>query len=230
MNIGAIADGVNKAKKLLRLANIDFKINKSKETNYLINKFSDEFFKMTKGINYDETCKTALENADYDILLSDYSFFQFSCSKNVNNIRYAFYEHPRDIKSYEKFVRDIGFSLKETGEELYDEYEQYVDEARLKKSITPIRYDYNIDLYEELKHPSSHFHVGFENEIRIPVSNIITPQAFLGFIIRHIYRDKWIKALDNGRFYNYYERIKNSCSELDENYFTQEEKKLFYLI
>jgi hypothetical protein len=73
---------------------------------------------------------------------------------------------------------------------LRHEYE--LIEPTKKDAITPLRYDYNLDIYKEGIHPASHLHMGFNNNIRIATERILKPISFVLFILRQNYPNIWI--------------------------------------
>ncbi|MCW1940889.1 DUF2290 domain-containing protein [Bacillus anthracis] len=235
MNNGAIVDGIRRARKLLERAGIEFSLNTGRPDSLITpSKFSEDFIMVSQDEDYDKIHKTALENADYDILISDYSFFQFSLDA-AGVIRYAYYQSARKVPTYDEFLKANDLSKDESyaeGERLFSaEYDQLVSEAKLNNSVTPVRYDYNEEQYDGILHPISHLHVGHENEIRIPLNMVLTPQAFIAFILRHIYYEKWKTAVQNDpEFLNEYLVFKNSCLAIsDSEKFNIDEKKDLHL-
>ncbi|MEB2270077.1 DUF2290 domain-containing protein [Bacillus safensis] len=236
MNNGAIVDGISRGKKLLKKANIEFTTNTMFPTDNLApNKFSEDFFRISQEKDYDKIHRTALENGDYDIILDDYSLFQFS-KDYTGAIRYAYYQSSRDIITYEEFMEEFGFVdgdylLYPSDEKpFYRDYEQLIGEAKISNSVTPIRYDYSPDQYLGITHPASHLHIGHENQIRIPIKMILSPQAFMGFVVRHIYYKKWRKAMVNDNYLQEYLSVKRTCISLDSNYFKQDEVSDLHLV
>lgn len=236
MNNGAIVDGIARAKKLLKKLNIGFTTNTRFPADYLVpSKFSEDFFWISQEKNYDSIHKTALENGDYDIILDDYSFFQFSRSES-GVIRYAYYQSSREIITYEEFMKEYGFETIEYDLYSYDEkpfyrdYEQFVDEAKISNSVTPIRYDYNSEQYQGITHPVSHLHIGHENQVRVPLKVILSPQAFICFVVRHIYYDKWKEVISDTAFLQDYLSVKQTCTSLDSEYFNLDEANDLYLV
>lgn len=238
MNKAVIIDGLERSKKLLRLTDIPFEQNTMYPPDLVSpKKLSDKFIRISTKKDYDQIHRTALENGDYDLLLGDQSFFQFTID-DVGVIRYAYYQTSREIPSYEEFLYDIGFTeedikdLLEKSTELpfSHDYDQVISEAKLSNSVTPIRYDYNEGQYESIVHPTSHLHIGHDNEIRIPINVILTPSAFVAFVIRHIYYPYWKKAMNDESFKELYLSVKNACATVCEESFDLEEKKDLYLV
>jgi hypothetical protein len=236
MNNGAIVDGINKSKVILKKAEILFTENHSYPAEYLSpSKFSEEFFRISQEKSYDDIHRTALEKGDYDILLHDYAFFQFS-KDEAGVIRYAYYQSSREIITYEDFMKQYGFNevdfLLDPYEEkpFYRDYEQLISEAKISNSVTPVRYDYNTMQYTKITHPTSHIHIGHENQVRIPLSIILTPQAFVCFVIRHIYYNQWKIAMDNPEFVELFLSAKGACIRIDTEFFDEDEKRDLHLI
>jgi len=236
MNKGAIVDGIKKAKRLLKKADINYSENTSFPHDYLLpNKLSDEFIRVSQEKEYDTIHKIALSNGDYDILLDDYSFFQFT-QDSVGVLRYAFYQSAREIPTYDSFMESIGFSKEDYNQDIEEErpfsndYEQIISEANLSNSVTPIRYDYNKKQYQRIIHPISHLHIGHDNDVRIPMNIILTPQAFVAFVIRHVYYKHWKLAIVNQEFQKEYLSIKNTCMNIEIEDFDVDEQKDLFLI
>jgi hypothetical protein len=236
MNSAAIIDGIDRAKKLLRMSDIGFNQNSMYPVDLISPaKLSDEFIRLSTKRDYDKIHRIALENGDYDLLLEDYSFFQFT-KDDAGVIRYAYYQTARDIPTYSEFLESLGFSKEDIksqdGGELpfINDYDQAVSEAKLCDSATPIRYDYNEGQYVKVIHPTSHIHIGHENEVRIPLKVILSPQSFVAFIIRHIYYDEWKKSMIKADFVQEYLKVKNSCHEVDIEKFDQDEKQDLYIL
>lgn len=203
MNLTMMQEGFRKSKRILTTCNLFQSENYAKRLIFTPSKFSRYFFQASHNLeqdgDYRKLYQLAIANKDYDILLKDYSFFQFSCESDVNNkivkYRYAYYEAPSEFPTYEEFLNELGFSYEECGEDFFSDYEQVVDEAKIKNTVTPLRYDYDENLHEPPVHSISHLHLGFQNEIRVPIKYILTPHAFVSFVIRHIYWKQWKKAL-----------------------------------
>jgi hypothetical protein len=232
MNLAIMEEGFRKAKKILNACDLFETENYTKGLMFKPSKFSKDFFSISQDRDYYKIYKLAITNKDYDILLKDYSFFQFSCeSSDINTIvkyRYAYYETPSEFPTYEDFLDENGFSYIDCGEELIQEYQQVIDEAKFKNTVTPLRYDYDEDLYNSPVHPISHLHLGFQNEIRIPIKCILTPHAFVSFVIRHIYWKKWKQLMNDSNFCSIY-YVKSECKVLPNENFSQDEEKDFYM-
>lgn len=139
-----------------------------------------------------------LANRLFDFQFQDGSILQFRAGTEGGHplLSYSYYEVPFDIPTYADFlIQELGTTEEEVGEFFIEDYEQVVREADLKASVTPIRYDYSPNLYREGVHPASHFHIGYDNQVRIALERILTPSAFILFVIRHCYPDSWTKLI-----------------------------------
>lgn len=237
MNLAFMEEGLRKAKRILKASGLFQTQNYTKEEMFKPSKFSQDFFQASHDLqrngDYRNLYKVGLTNKDYDILLSDYSFFQFSCESNKDNQKivkcsYSYYEAPSEFQTYEDFLTEIGLSYSECGDLFRQDYEQYLAEAKLKNSVTPLRYDYDESLYDPPVHSLSHLHIGFRNEIRVPIKYFLTPHSFVSFVIRHIYWNKWKLLMNDHNFCSIY-YVKSECKLLDNNYFTEDEAKDFYI-
>lgn len=239
MNIPTISASYRKARQLLSDLNLLETENTSREFNLNFNKFSSDFFQNFQDDDYDKIYKICIQNSDYDLLLKDGSFFQFSVlpnntgssSINKGNARFAYYQNPREHYNYEDFLKRIILSemkdvtSDEVGDMFYSDYEQYISESKLKNSVTPIRYDYDVETYSKDKHPCSHFHIGLNNNIRLGTDKFILPYTFICFIIQHIYYDTWKSIIDISPFF----KTNEPSIFIENDFFSDSEKKLIYI-
>ncbi|MDA2261063.1 DUF2290 domain-containing protein [Bacillus cereus group sp. Bc200] len=234
MNVGSILDSLNDVKRILKGIELYKETNKTRKMSLFIDKYSEEFIKSSQGNNYELIYKTAMKNTDYDFLLVDDSFFQFSCmlvdgNLDKGSIRYAYYENPRSYPTYENFLENLGFTYEECGDEWRLDYEREIDEARLKNSVTPIRYDYDFKIYQPIHHPVSHIHIGHNNDVRIASSKILTPAKFVSFVLRNTYKKQWKSAFSKEEFKDLCRSTKHSCYDLDRSLFVQEERDFLFM-
>ena len=184
--------------------------------------------------DYELIYKTAMKHLDYDFLLEDDSFFQFSAIKGKTNLedgklRYAYYPNPREYSTYLEFLSENNLNYDECGDCFCEEYYQYISEAKLKNAITPIRYDYDFSEYDSKKHPISHLHIGMEQTVRMPIARFITPQEFVILVIRNIYFEKWTKILDSEAYIKILKKSKKDNNLLKDEYFKPSEKRHLFL-
>jgi hypothetical protein len=111
-------------------------------------------------------------------------------------LNYVYYECPYDIVSYKEFVENELRAEYPHVRDLYiKEYGDYVQSCGLKESINPIRYDLNLDSYEEGIHPASHVHIGHNNQLRLGAERVWRPLSFVLFIIRQCHPQGWKKLV-----------------------------------
>lgn len=109
-------------------------------------------------------------------------------------------------------------------------YSYFLTLSKNNQYVCPIRYDYSIPEYKENFHPVSHLHVGFNTNIRIPISKILNPCQFVDFIVKYFYSDIWNKCfLNNKKCQNFILSLKNQSEDLMENYFSETERKLLFM-
>ncbi|WP_318616770.1 DUF2290 domain-containing protein [Sporosarcina sp. YIM B06819] len=234
MNVAVINDSLRVAKKILKEVELYADYNKTREQTLTSDKFSEEFFRISQKDDYEEIYRVAMKNMDFDYVLLDDSIFQFSCRLvdgrvERGTIRYAFYESPRKIITYEEFLLQNDLFIDEDDGAFIDYYEQEKSEAALKNTVTPIRYDYDYGLFQPIHHPISHMHIGHNNQVRIPINKIISPAKFVVFVLRNVYPKLWKEAFYREQFKSLCLAAKNSCSDLDFNHFNEEEKRLLFL-
>jgi hypothetical protein len=235
LNPGSLLDSTNYAKKILKAVGVFKSDNKTRKMTLNNSKFSDEFIKISQKNDYSNIYKTAMEYSDYDFILKDDSFFQFSCTLNggdveKGSIRYSYYQNPLEYPTYEDFLEQNGFLYEECRDEFILDYEQEIAESKLKENVTYIRYDYDYALYEPVHHPISHIHFGHNNNIRVAVSKILTPEKFVIFILRNIYNKDWDKLYkSNNEFKKTCINGKKRCKKINHKYFSREERKLLYI-
>ncbi|WP_070120434.1 DUF2290 domain-containing protein [Bacillus marinisedimentorum] len=235
MNIGSFLSSLRDVKYTLKEAELLKEINTTREITLDFGKFSESFLQVFQKNDYSKIYRTAMENNDYDFLLTDDSFFQFSCTPKEGNlehgsIRYAYYENPRNYPTYEEFIETIGFSYEQCRDEFQNEYEQSIAEAKLKNTVTPIRYDYDFQLYEPIHHPISHIHIGHNNELRLPSDKILTPAKFVNFVLQNTYRRQWKSTFQNDKFRNKVLTAKRRCFKVDDSYFTRDEQEFLFIV
>lgn len=196
---------------------------------------SDSFKKASlRARSYREVYDSGVTNQDFNIMLSDHSFFQFTLQEN-GDIRLAFYPNPYKFVEFSDYKRDA-LSLLDNQELTHEEYSQLLSEAEFSGDVPAIRYDYSLEQYCENYHPAAHFHIGFFADNRWPTKRILTPYAFMLKILRHYYLKYWIKILDTSetpsqdKLDEIYRNEVSNCPLLDDNNFSQkEEERLHFL-
>lgn len=174
-----------------------------------------------RGLNYAQVWEKCLREQLYDFQLRDNSLFQFRVqSFSPAKVGYAYYECPYQCMSYEEFVTiEMGGDLADVGEALMKEYSDYIVGRSTKDTVTPLRYDYAPDDYQEARHPASHIHFGHDSNIRIGTRRIlIKPLAFLLFVIRQCYPDKWLELLAERDAETWCRNVREGLDEVHADY------------
>lgn len=173
-----------------------------------------------------------MEQKDYDFVLKDDSFFQFTYSDSpCKNLRFAYYENPFTYASYPDFLQfELELSYEECGDIFLQDYEQYVSEAKIKNMVIPFRYDFDEDQkrYKELIHTGSHIHIGHNNEIRFPTKQLLTPLGFSIFVLRNKYPLEYKSALNDDGLKKIIMNEKNSFKDYNDTLFNVNDKTQLY--
>jgi hypothetical protein len=156
-------------------------------------KASDEFkeIALSSTATYEEVYLYGLSGGQYNILLADYSYLQFS-RHDENSLRYAYYPNPflgasqnaiSDLAALRTFVDEGVIDM--------DDFLHSVSEIRYTQHPPLVRYENATDQYKDLVHPCSHLHLGHHSENRWPVRRILTPGAFTLILLKHFYTNLW---------------------------------------
>lgn len=157
---------------------------------------------------YPDLFFSGLKLNQFNFILKDLSYFQFS--RNMNDVRYAFYPSPFDPKML-KVLDELTNAL--DSNTLEDEAYNVCIESLPSNYCRPvIRYDYSPDQYKPVKHPTAHFHIGTFGEDRWCVERLLTPYAFALQMAKMYFGEYW-EALteedDNERRSNEFDRLLN---------------------
>jgi hypothetical protein len=157
-------------------------------------KYSSDIPGLVRDLTYVDEYRHYLNSQIYDFGLVDRSLLQFKHHSD-DDVSYCYYQVPVDAPTYQDFLAsEVGIDpslVESVGESFYEEYELAVDTARLRKSITPIRYDYTPKLYEHGVHPAAHIHIGSGNDIRLSARRLMEPMSFVLFVVRQMYPESW---------------------------------------
>lgn len=178
---------------------------------------------------YDEICKTY----SFDILLSDDSIFQFH--KDGDNYRYCFIQNPKVKYSWEEYLHNNDLKEYELTEEESNIYRSCYDNNEedcfsIVENPMYIRYDVSGEEYCECSHPYSHLHIGLHNDLRIPVSIVLTSEQFAEFSIKMTYRELWKEMYEKGNISEFHKQVKRGCESVDERYWSKEDKLDLFLV
>lgn len=164
---------------------------------------SDDFLKVSKQDDYKQMYDTAINHYDYNLILVDGSIFQFEEFEN-SDLRYAYIQAPYNYVPFEDFLltfmnaEDIPkdssdmMELKCTFE---NDYEQMLSEQGINCKVVYFRYDVDSVRYMPNIHSYAHLHIGISNDIRIPCASLLTPAAFVVFVIKQVYKVNWERCM-----------------------------------
>lgn len=131
-----------------------------------------------KNIEYSETYKVLNEKKNYNFKLIDGGLIQ---------LLYQFSDDDELVKSRLAFFPSPNLDAYQNDTEVYDNDDIYADIIGRNIVTTPIRIDYDPSNFVDLNHPKTHFTIGSYKNCRIPISNPLTPNVFVDFILRSFY-------------------------------------------
>lgn len=145
-------------------------------------------------VTYEELYLTGLREVQYNILLKDYSFFQFGTG-DIDGVRFAYYPNPF-LGAAPDAVAELNEMREYVAEGLIDvdEFLHRASEIRRPQHPPLVRYEYAKSQYNEATHPCSHLHLGFHGDNRWPVRRYLTAHAFALLIFRLFYLEFWMRA------------------------------------
>lgn len=189
---------------------------------------SSELKKTTRcAENYKKIYDAGIKLQEFNILMNDHSYFQFSMMCE-NEIRLAYYPNPYNYAEFKNQIAIIDSFLNEGYP--YDEISQLISEDIYSYDIPYIRLDISRQQYCPYFHPFAHFHIGFYSENRWPVKRLLSPFAFVLFILNHYYVTL-CKDLINKKdidILTLYQDEVDKCPILIEEFFQPDEQKRLY--
>jgi hypothetical protein len=183
--------------------------------------------------SYADVYIKALSLSHYNIILSDYSYFQFSLDRD-SYVRYAYYPNPfisgqEDIDAFKRYQE-----LVESDMISHEDYLSLLSDKKAVGGIPMLRYENAPDQRKKFHHPCSHFHIGFHSDNRWPLKRILTPHAFSLLVFKNYYGNSWKGAGDDEEedVSNLFERQliveKSNCRLVPEEFFEKVEERSFY--
>ena len=231
MTVNSVITSLEEVKELLLQARLLKQENTSKSHESIVKHISEEFRAVMFEDDYERIYRTGLQHGDYFCILTDDSYLRFNAQTVSNHIKlsYQYCPNPRSYKTYPEFLKEMGLEEFQNTDIAMEDYDQYVSEAKLNSKILPIRYDYDELSHRVPDHATSHIHFGFFEHVRIPVSKMLTPQAFVILIIKIFYFRTWQLCQDNEKYMNIEVNHKNRCSLRESELFDKKEKIHFFL-
>lgn len=153
---------------------------------------SDEFrhISMSGTASYESVYLCGLKNRDYNLLLNDYSYFQFG--RTDATTRLAFCPNPF-FGASEQALAELS-EKQEYVDEGVISVEEYLHEVSELRSITQppvVRYEYDPSAHLEDRHPTAHLHIGYHAENRWPCAVVMSPEAFGLLLLKLYYPEQW---------------------------------------
>lgn len=158
-------------------------------------RFPKQYLSDISKKSYSNTWLYLYKNDYYNFLLNDNSLIIFY--QSIKKLSFSFYVGPDDVKRQDQ------------------------DSLVFSEYPTPVRYDFD-EKGASFTHPESHFHIGFNSEIRIGCEILINPLSFLFFILRQFYPKAWTIFQVHKNFKSYLssfvksKKVKNSNKNLYE--------------
>lgn len=177
--------------------------------------------------SYKKIYDIAVENFDFNVMLNDGAFFQFTEFGEDKELRLAYHPSPYQYVEYAGHEK-AALSLLESEDITLEEYEQLLIEEIFTYDIPPIRYDLSFSQYKEQTHPTAHMHVGFFSENRWPVRRVLNPFTFVLFILKTYYQNINI-GMSSIEHDEIYRKEVHKTTILGSDYFTDVEKTRLHI-
>lgn len=157
----------------------------------------DRFFQeaaLNEDATYEEIFRIGLNRSNYNVLLSDYAYFQFGWTAD-DAWRLGYFPNPwlSGAPAAEQALRHWE-TLEEIGALSYDEASDLIADMPYIGAIPPIRFEFAAEEYREFVHPAAHFHIGRHTENRWPSALSIGPKAFALIIAKLYYPEAWARC------------------------------------
>lgn len=189
---------------------------------------SSEFKRAALSLDtrYSELYRIGLSKLDYNLLLTDLSYFQFHCTEGGvrPGVRYAFYPNPYPVVRFSDFFAEQSLIDENV---TYEHYLQHLSEMEELMRVPLMRFDLATSDYRPLEHPAAHMHIGLHGENRWPCARVITPRGFILLVAKLYYPEAWAQQRGNADAALMLE--KTASLELARNLFSQDEERQFYI-
>ncbi|MBA1289192.1 DUF2290 domain-containing protein [Pseudomonas japonica] len=190
---------------------------------------------LSEGNTYRDVYLAALNMSYHNIILSDFSFFQFSIEKQ-DHVRYAYYPNPFMSGSLEEKKRFRKYrELLEAELISQEDFERMLVDTSHVSGVPMFRYENAPGQRVKFHHPCSHFHIGFHSENRWPVERILTPFAFSLLVLKQYHGISWRShgdSEDDAHTGNIFDTNliseKYECRIIGPDFFEDIEKRSFF--
>lgn len=145
-------------------------------------------------------------------------------------MRFCFMQNPKVKIPWQEYLHRIDMNEEELAPEMLEYcrscYDNDDDESCYKVNLYPVylRYDVSESQYQEGIHPYSHLHVGLHNEIRFPISKILTPEMFAQVAVKMTYPVLWREKLGQKDIFDFQKIVKNDCEEVSNDKWSEIDK------
>lgn len=157
-------------------------------------KVSDRFNELAlSGVaSYPAIYHRGLELAQYNCLLRDYSYFQYSI-EDRKSWRLAYYPSPyfsgcaphlQDLDELRSQLENNKISLTEFEEFVADGFEAV-------NRVPMLRFEYSEIQHKKLYHPAAHLHIGVDGNDRLASRIKMSPLSFTMLVMRSYYSSSW---------------------------------------
>jgi hypothetical protein len=140
---------------------------------------------------YEKIYRTGLSRSQYNILLLDYSYLQYTLF-GADAWRLAYWPNPW-ITGVQSALEQLSAleALETEGRLSHEETSSRFSEMEFAAAVPPIRFEYAADQYVELIHPAAHFHIGRHSENRWPCAVRLGPLSFTLLVSKLYYPNYW---------------------------------------
>lgn len=213
----------------------DLKIALSLSSYYSFNP-SDKFrrISLSSDSEYGDVFLAGLRESQYNFILNNRSFFQFSRAAD-DDYRLAYYPNPF-LSGGNSLIDELMLDDTDASSFEFEELSNLLEKSKFNSRIPVIRYEYCIKQYKKLRHPTSHFHIGFHTENRWPSPIIFTPYMFSLHISKMYHPEEWRSVGDdanNLRYLNKFDELmckeKVNCISLNHACISQEERQQIFI-
>jgi hypothetical protein len=149
---------------------------------------SEEFNRTSlTSSDYNVVYETGLSLSQYNFILKDLAYFQFSHSMG-SEWALAYYPNPRVSGSPDALVEFNELKdAADRGEINDEEFSSLASNLRVGNYIPRVRFEYSESQYRRVRHPGAHFHIGMSGEDRWASSRKLSPRSFGLLIAKHYY-------------------------------------------
>lgn len=233
MNRQEVQSGINKTWKLADSLGIA-SVFSNPNLLPLSTEFRDKI--LSADSTYIDVYLSAMNLSHHNIILTDYSYFQFSMERE-GYVRYAYYPNPfisgkdSDTTTFKKYTELLQSELIS-----HEDYLNLLDSQRSINGKPMWRYENAPDQRKRFFHPCSHFHIGFHSENRWPLKRALTPLAFSMLVFKQYYGEHWrtFGDDDDPDIGNSFERAlikeRQNCHIIPDNLFEKIEEQAFHFL